>query len=123
MLRNIHVGNRNFKNLHDAKIYCIENDFDYMTMIQFEEDFVIMTAEQRSKITDIVNYINSIIRIKQAKYMTEYGIKFDKHNSIDALYFNKYFVENEDMQNWKNKSYNELIELKECYKNICDIEL
>lgn len=123
MLRNITVGNKGFKNLHDAKMYCIENDFDYKTMCMFEEDFVILTADQRAKITDIVNYINSIIRIKHTGYMTEYGIQFDKYNSIDLLYFDKYFVENEDMQNWKNKSYNELIELKECYKNICDIPL
>ena len=123
MLRNIHVGNRNFKNLADAKQYCIENDFDPMVMIQFEEDFVIMTAEQKSKITDIVNYINSIIKIKHNNYMTEYGIDFEKHGSIDLMYFEKYYKNDEYMQNWKNKSYNELIELKECYKNICDIPL
>ncbi len=121
MLRNIHVGNRNFKNLADAKQYCIENDFDYMTMVQFEDDFVIMTAEQQSNIIKIVNYINSILRIKHADYMQEYGIDFEKHESIDLMYFNKYYIDNKDMQDWKNLSYNELIELKECYKNICDI--
>ena len=124
MLKNIHVGKKKFKTLKDARKYCKENNIDYITECKFDDPgFVIITPEQQAKTVEIVNYINSIIKVNHAEHMKDYGIPFVKADSIDNANFNNYPKDNKDLQNWKGRTFEQLMELKQCYASTCDIPL